>query len=1073
MPLNIYTGNRMENLVEALAAVVKDPLTSPLAPEVIVVQSKGMQRWVAMELAKRFGIWANSTYPFPNSMVWKLFSLVFPNIPDTAASFSREVLTWKIIKLLTDLLEHEEFVPLLNYLSEDKDGLKRFQLADRIADTFDQYAIFRPEMLKEWEASKKTNRKDEWQAILWRAIVKSSTGLHRGQLKEAFCLETMKNLPPRNQLPERISVFGISYLPQYHMEMLSSIVRVTEVNLFLLSPTREYWSDIISRKGKALLKPEARSLRVEGNPLLASWGKLGRDFSDMVIEISDVASGQSDLYEDPVGFSLLSKVQSDILNLSGSDDGQEKRLIDKDDLSVQIHSCHSPMREIEVLHDNLLHLLETIDGLEPRDILVMAPDIETYAPYISAVFDGCQNPSLKIPHSIADRRIKHDGQIAAIMLKLLDLPGTRFTAVQVFDILTAMPVRRRFNLNDEEIETIRDWIKKTSIRWGIDEQNRTRLGLPAYRDNSWRAGLDRLLLGYAMPDENGQLFNDKLPFDDIEGSPAQALGKLLDYINKVETLAESLVRPRTLDEWTEICRTILEDFISTEDDMAYELSTIHGVVSSMTELAKQSGFDEKVERSVIRAWLSARLDEEEKGIGFMTGGVTFCAMLPMRSIPFRVIALIGMSDGAFPRKNPAIGFDLIARNPRRGDRSLRDEDRYLFLESILSARNCLYISYVGQGIKDNSDITPSVLVSELLDAIGRGFKTDNNVKIEQRLVTKHRLQAFSSSYFTRESSLFSYSEENYSAILEKQNGTKDGQVFLSTPLLAPSDEWKEITLIKLLQFFDNPAKYFLGSRLGIRLDDIASPLEEREPFSLEGLEYYDLKKDLLDIILHDGNVRNFLAVARGRGIIPPSRHGEIVFDNACKEVDAFARSVKENMICSKQFPPVDFDIKIDGFRLTGRLDGIWEDQMILYRCAKLKAKDQLRAWIKHVILNTRSEKHYPRQTLLMMTDGADTYSPLENAEDILKGLLETYWKGLSAPLRFFPACAMAYVHKEEWSIKKALSKWDDSYNDIPGEGRDPYYKLCFGQENPLNEEFEQIARFLLEPLIQHQNRQKK
>lgn len=492
----------------------------------------------------------------------------------------------------------------------------------------------------------------------------------------------------------------------------------------------------------------------------------------------------------------------------------------------------------------------------------------------------------------------------------------------------------------------------------------------------------------------------------------------------------------------------------------------------MGELAEQARFDENVDIRVIRAWLSKRLEQEVKGMGFMTGGVTFCAMLPMRSIPFRVLALIGMSDGAFPRRNPTIGFDLMARHPRRGDRSLRDEDRYLFLESILSARDCLYISYVGQSIKDNSDVTPSVLVSEFLDAVARGFKADHHDKIEKRLVTKHRLQAFSRSYFTGEAPLFSYSRENVSALLAKQNGKNDSEVFLSTPLPAPSDDWKEIPLAKLLRFFDNPAKYFLDSRLGIRLDDVDSPLEEREPFSLEGLERYTLKKDLLEILLQGGNIRDFLAIARSRGIIPPSRHGEIIFDDTCKEVIVFAQAVQEATHLSKPLPPVDFDIEVAGFRLTGRLDGIWGDRMIRYRCAKLKAKDQLRAWIEHVVLNVKREKDYPRQTLLMMADGSEAYSPLENAEEILKNLLETYWKGLSIPLRFFPASAMAYARKEEWNIKKALSEWEDGYNDIPGEGSDPSYQLCFGRDNPLNNEFESIARSLLEPFVQHQSSHK-
>ncbi|MDP2268764.1 MAG: exodeoxyribonuclease V subunit gamma, partial [Deltaproteobacteria bacterium] len=314
--LRLFTSNRLEILADKLGAVLRAPPALPLTPEVIVVQSKGMQRWVAMELAQRFGVWANCHYPFPNSMVWRLFSLVLPEVPDDASSFAPEVLTWKIMGLLPGFLDREEFAPLRHYLVGDKNGLKRFQLAERIADTFDQYTLFRPEMLREWEAAKETSSKGEWQAVLWRALVTGSKGRHRGRLKNEFCRRMMTGIPVDSGIPERIAVFGISYLPKYHMEILATIARITDVNLFLLSPTREYWADIISTKDKARLTDEAGALRIEGNPLLASLGKLGRDFSDMVIEIGDVAAVQEDLYEEPGGASLLQDIQTDILNLS-------------------------------------------------------------------------------------------------------------------------------------------------------------------------------------------------------------------------------------------------------------------------------------------------------------------------------------------------------------------------------------------------------------------------------------------------------------------------------------------------------------------------------------------------------------------------------------------------------------------------------------------------------------------------------------------------------------------------------------------------------------------------------------
>lgn len=1062
MPLNIYTSNRMENLVEALAGVVAEPLSSPFVPETIVVQSKGMQRWLAMELAGRFGVWANGEYPFPNKMVWQLFCKTLPNIPDSSF-FSPKVMNWKIMGLLPEYLEREEFAALKHYLEGDRVGLKRFQLAGKIADTFDQYTLFRPEMLLKWEEG----TGGEWQEILWRELAASGKGKHRGRLKEEFRSRIEAGAPDGGGIPERISVFGVSYLPKYHMEILAATARIIEVNLFLLSPTREYWADIVPDREKARRTPEERSLFIEGNPLLASLGKLGRDFSDTVVEIGEVAAAQEDLYGEPDGTSLLAGIQSDILNLLGAGEGREKRFFDPDDRSVQIHSCHSPMREVEVLYDNLLALLERLDGLTPRDIVVMTPDIESYAPYISTVFEGCQDPARKIPFSIADRTLTSEGEIAAVILKLINLPASRLTVTQLFDILEATPVSRRFDLDVDELETIRGWLVETRVRWGLDERDRECLGLPGYRDNSWRAGLDRLLLGYAMPDDGGSLFNGKLPYDEMEGSSARTLGNLVDFIGKIAEFARKLAGPRTLCEWRDELRTMLADFIAADDDSAREISAVAGVIEELGDLAGQAGFTERVGLGVLRSWLSGRLAREEKGLGFMTGGVTFCAMLPMRSIPFRVVALIGMNDGAFPRQSHPPGFDLIARNPRRGDRSLRDEDRYLFLESILSARDSFYLSFVGQSIRDNSEIPPSVLVSEFLDAIDRGFTAGEGIKAADLLVAKHRLQAFSREYFDGGSALFSYSGENCAALLDRRKNPWEPAEFLSTEIAPPSAEWRDVTLPKLLRFFDNPARFLLENRLGIRLEDVAAPMEEKEPFAVEGLDSYGLKQEILEICLNGGDARDFLPVARCRGVLPPARHGEELFAAAAKEVSVFAGSLREKIGDSSPLAPLDIALELGGFRLTGRLDRIRPDRMIRYRCTKIKAKDQMRTWIEHLVLNAVQEEGYPLETLLFMADVSRTFTPVENASHILETILALYWEGLMKPLRFFPASAMAYAHKQEWDLEQARKRWAEGFN-FPGEGEDPYFHLCFGQVDPFNTEFERVARTLLEPLLQHQ-----
>lgn len=1056
----------MENLVEALAGVVEEPLSRPMAPETIVVQSKGMQRWVGMELAKRFGVWANCGYPFPNAMMWRLYGLILPEIPVDEDAFAPETLTWKIMKRLPDFLDRAAFAQLRNYLAGDGEGLKLFQLSCRIADTFDQYTLFRPEMLAGWEKAADGAVADEWQAHLWRTLAADGGGWHRGRMKEEFIRRMKAARSPIDGMPERISVFGISYLPAHHMEALAAISAVTVVNLFLLSPTREYWADIVSRKARARLPAGEAALRSEGHPLLASLGRMGRDFSDMVIEIGDVASLHEELYEEPGEETLLKQMQTDILNLSGAP-GTGKRSVRQGDRSIQIHSCHSPLREIEILHDNILALLEGIDGLTPRDIVVMTPDIETYAPYIVSVFENFHDPSVRIPYSIADRRLKSEGRIAEAMLKLLDLPGSRLTSAALLDILAAAPVRRRFGLEDAEIDLIRDWVEKTAIRWGMDETSRLDLGLPGYRENSWRAGLDRLLLGYALPDENSRLFHGILPFDDMEGADARTLGKLADFIDRIDALTKRLAAPRTLAGWREECVRLLSDFIAADEEMEGELAAVSGVAARMGELAEKAGYDGMVSTAVIKAWLSMSLEREQRGLGFITGGVTFCAMLPMRSIPFRVVALIGINDGAFPRQNFAPGFDLAARSPRRGDRSLRDEDRYLFLEALLSARDCFYVSYVGQSIKDNSEIPPSVLVSELFDAIDRGFEREEGGGIAGRLLTKHRLQAFSRDYFSPESPLFSYSSANFEALKGSLDGRREAGGFLTRPLAAPPDAWREVALLQLHSFFRNPAKFFLEKRLGIAVEEMAAPLAKREPFSVEGLDGYRLKTELLDVALRGENTRDCLSVARSRGLVPPAGHGEIVFETFERQVEEFSRKVLAKIGGATRLAPLDVAFSLGAFRLTGRLEDLWPEGMIRFRAAKMKAKDTIAAWIDHLVLNAARREGYPLHSLLIMENEEKAFLPVAEPLPILQSLLELYWQGLQAPLKFLPASSVAYADGGKWSLDEAQKAWKDKYPDIPGESRDASFHLCFGETAPFDDAFERIAHTVMEPLLMH------
>ncbi len=1061
--LELYTSNRLEELVSAFGDLVeKMPLGSPFRKEMIVVQSRGMQRWLSMRLASRLGIWASGDYPFPNALVQQLFGMVGLEQPDSA-SFSKEVMSWSIMRLLPGLLSSGSFAPLASYLHNDPDGMKLFQLAGKIADTFDQYTLFRPDLLASWEDDQNDGTAD-WQPSLWLALVKEASGRHRGHMKDEFCRKIMQ-VKRSPEFPERISLFGISYLPPFHIEMLASVAKVIQVNLFLLSPTQEFWADIVSRRRLAGMSESERQLSTEGNPLMASLGRSGREFSFMLSEVGDEACRQHERYVEPGNDTLLHALQSDMLNLTGTGEDELHHSPDPDGRSLQVHSCHSALREVEVLHDNLLDLLERLPDLSPKDIVVMTPDIETYAPYISSVFGATGDGVPYLPHTMADRAMLNEGDIASAVVKLLDLYGSRYTAPALFDLLSTPPVSRCFGLDDEELDTVRRWLEETRIRWGMDEGSREALNLPPYRENSWRAGLDRLLLGYAMPDE-GRLYDGILPCD-VEGDAA-TLGKLAQFIDSVDELATRFDRPKKLEEWREIFIRMLADFVSADDDSERELARINEEIDRLAGEVEKSRFEGKVSAPVMIAWLRSRLEQAEMGLGFMTGGITFCAMLPMRSIPFRVVAMIGMNEGAFPKQQRPPGFDLISREPRRGDRSKRGDDRYLFLESILSARDVLYLSYVGQSIRDNSELPPSVLVSELLDAVQRGFDFQDNETAASRLVVKHRLQGFNPAYFSEGSPLFSYSAENFRA-LSGRNSATSSVSFLAEPLAEPPDELKSVTIEELARFYANPSAYFLERRLGLKPGSSVRPLEDREPFGTDALDAYFIRQEMLEKMLRSEDARTLLPLLRNRGMLPPANHGEQVFLTLLEEVGEFAETLRthEAVGATGQLP---FDLEIGGIRLFGKLDRLSPDNQLFYRCAKIKAIDRIRSWILHLVLNAAGNGR-PNETLLVMLDRSIRYRSVENAPAHLERLLGFYWQGLMEPLPFFPKSSAAWAEKagksDEARLDAASKAWKEGYDGREGEGADAAILRCFGHEPPFGERFRSIADSLLVPMFEH------
>lgn len=1102
---HLHTGNRMEILVAALADALREtPPSDPMAPEAIIVQSLGMARWVSMELARFHGVCANAVFPLPNAFLYRdVFRRLVDDLPERDP-FARERTIWRVLRLLPEFADRPEFAPLRRYLRRDEDGLRRFQLAGRIADLFDQYIIYRSNMIRRWDRGEEA---ESWQAILWRALAREIGGRHRAELADAVrrrLADPATDLVGRG-LPERVSIFGISALPPFHIEMFAALSERIPVQVFLLNPTHGYWGDILSKpevrrfsaRGEAAGIPEAHLHLLRGNRLLASLGILGRDFLELIVDITNPQDAKAarrfrhfERDVEPAETSLLTALQADIFHLRERPGENEsltaaerealKTPVAPDDDSVQIHICHGPMREIEVLHDRLLALFEAKSDLRPREVLVMIPEIQDYAPYIQAVFDRDPGDPRRIPFSIADRKIREESHVVSTFLELLDMAGGRFRAGRTMDLLESPPVRRRFGLESAaDLDAIRGWIRDAGIRWGLDAENRAELGLPATEAHTWRAGLDRLLLGYAMrPGADERMFGDILPLDGVEGNAAAALGPFLAFADALFHRVRGLAAARTPGQWAEALEALLDAFFLPEEETEREVQLVRQALADLAEGAAGAGLDAPMEPAVVRSWLAKALDTDPFGAGFITGGVTFCRTLPMRSIPFRVIALVGLNSSDFPRPHRPVSFDLMAQKPRPGDRTNRDNDRYLFLEALLSARETLYISYVGQNIRDNTEIPPSVLVSELTDVVDAGFRDAGGGNLlRDRIEFRHPLQAFSPTYFRpgpdgARDRFFSYSHGNCETARRLLAERRPPEPFLPDPLPPPEPAFLEPDAADLARFFRDPARFLLNRRLDVFLEADDDALEEDEPFEVDALRGYGLKVDLLERSLRGEPPEERFRTLRAAGTLPHGNVAEVAFRDVRDAVARFSARVRP-LVAPGPLEPVSVRWSGNGFRLSGRIGGIYPAGMVRFRPANLKGKDRLAAWIDHLLLNLCGGDGAPRTTRVLGADGSFGFGPVADPERHLNALLAAYAEGLVRPLPFFPESAWVYAdarflkgREAEYALGKARTRWEDGFR--PGErSSSAYFVRCFAHGDPIGPDFEAVAARILEPLTAH------
>ena len=1113
--LRVYHSNRLDVLEALMEFIVeRERLDDPFEPEMILVQSTGMAQWLQMTLSQKFGIAANIDFPLPASFIWDMFVRVLPEIPKESA-FNKQSMSWKLMTLLPQLLEREDFTLLRHYLTDDSDKRKLFQLSSKAADLFDQYLVYRPDWLAQWETGHLVEGLGEaqaWQAPLWKALVEYTDELgqprwHRANLYQRFIetLESATTCPPG--LPSRVFICGISALPPVYLQALQALGKHIEIHLLFTNPCRYYWGDIKDPAYLAKLLTRQRRHSFEdrelplfrdsenagqlfnsdgeqdvGNPLLASWGKLGRDY---IYLLSDLESSQElDAFVDVTPDNLLHNIQSDILelenravagvNIEEFSRSDNKRPLDPLDSSITFHVCHSPQREVEVLHDRLLAMLEEDPTLTPRDIIVMVADIDSYSPFIQAVF-GSAPADRYLPYAISDRRARQSHPVLEAFISLLSLPDSRFVSEDVLALLDVPVLAARFDITEEGLRYLRQWVNESGIRWGIDDDNVRELELPATGQHTWRFGLTRMLLGYAMESAQGE-WQSVLPYDESSGLIAELVGHLASLLMQLNIWRRGLAQERPLEEWLPVCRDMLNAFFLPDAETEAAMTLIEQQWQAIISEGLGAQYGDAVPLSLLRDELAQRLDQERISQRFLAGPVNICTLMPMRSIPFKVVCLLGMNDGVYPRQLAPLGFDLMSQKPKRGDRSRRDDDRYLFLEALISAQQKLYISYIGRSIQDNSERFPSVLVQELIDYIGQSHYLpgdealncdESEARVKAHLTCHHTRMPFDPQNY-QPGNLQSYAREWLPAA--SQAGKAHSEFVQPLPFTLP----ETVPLETLQRFWAHPVRAFFQMRLQVNFRTEDSEIPDTEPFILEGLSRYQINQQLLNALVEQDDAERLFRRFRAAGDLPYGAFGEIFWETQCQEMQQLADRV---IACRQPGQSMEIDLACNGVQITGWLPQVQPDGLLRWRPSLLSVAQGMQLWLEHLVYCASGGNGESR--LFLRKDGEWRFPPLaaEQALHYLSQLIEGYREGMSVPLLVLPESGGAWLKTcydaqndamldDDSTLQKARTKFLQAYEGnmmVRGEGDDIWYQRLWRQLTPETMEaiVEQSQRFLL------------
>ncbi|HEX4690638.1 MAG TPA: exodeoxyribonuclease V subunit gamma [Solirubrobacteraceae bacterium] len=1083
--LHIHRAERADGLVSALGDLLAVPLGDPFAAEVVAVPTRGMERWLTQRLSSGLGaqpgradgICARVEFPTPRRLVGDAVAAMSGIDPD-ADPWLPERAVWPLLEIV-DEARGEPWLRALGEHLGGSDGdraARRYAAMRHLADLFDRYALHRPELVRAWARGDDGGIADDaaWQAELWRRLRDRIPVPGPAERIEGAC-GRLREQPGLVDLPARIALFGLTRLPAGHLAVLDALAAHRDVHLLVLHPSPALWEQVaghdVTRRETDPTKSIAR------NGLLASWGHDVRELQ-LVLEH---ASAHRD-HHHPVAATgrdtLLSRLQAAVREDRPAPAPDRRPALDPADRTVQVHACHGRARQVEVLRDAILHLLEDDPTLEPRDVIVMCPDIESFAPLIQATFGAGEiapdddevealPPELRPPDlrvRLADRSLRQTNPLLGVVARLIELADERLTASQVVDLADREPVRRRFGLDDDDLARLEQWVRASGIRWGLDAPHRAPFKLDAVPTGTWRFGLDRLLLGVTMTEDEQRLVAGVLPLDDVDSGAIDLAGRVAELVDRLQASLDRLAGAQPVDAWAQAIGDAADALAATTPRDAWQRAELQRLLDDV--VAEAAGHDVALTLAELRALLGDRLRGRPTRANFRTGHLTICTLVPMRSVPHRVVCQLGLDDGVFPRKAPRDGDDLMLADQHVGERDARTEDRQQLLDALMAATDRLLITYEGNDERTNLPRPPAVPVGELLDTIERTVTGAD-------VVVRHPLQPFDARNFEPGAlvpgEVWSFDRTALRGAQALADERPAARAFLAAPL--PPLDSPLIELDDLVRFVERPVRAFLRQRLGVSVADYSDELDDAMAVELDGLERWQVGDRLLRARLAGAGEREAALAEIARGTLPPGVLGRPAIDGVWPAVTEIMGHVPEGETRS-------LDVKLtlrDGRVLSGTVPGLVGDVLRTVVYSRVSARHRIAAWVRLLALTAaHPERPFEALTVGRAPSGSDALVtvariPLLDADpaarrelalDHLEVLADLRDRGLREPPPLACLASAAYARAARGGrdpLAAAKREWESAWS-FPREDAEPEHVLAFDGVRTIEELLDAPAR---------------